>query len=81
MISKEYIRECPRCHGTGFIEHDCGPDTYDDDISYISFSCRNCGLWYSGWTDKWLIDCDGWRDEENGKEFILGSEESGEEGD
>lgn len=61
---------CPRCHSTDLYERDCGPDSYDDDISYTSYICKNCGLWYDGWVDKWLIYKDGsnvecWQDTED----------------
>ena len=61
--------KCPRCESEDFKEIDCGPDTYEDDISYTSEICKKCGLYHSGWTDKWLVDCEGWRDEEDAKEF------------
>jgi hypothetical protein len=61
---------CPRCGGKDFVEVDCGPDSYDDDIFYISQICQKCKLWHSGWTDKWLIDCTTWQDEEDAKEFV-----------
>ena len=48
---------CPRCGGKEFTEAICGPDSVEDDISYTSDVCVNCGLWHSGWTDRWLIDC------------------------
>lgn len=60
---------CPRCSSKEFDEIDCGPDTYDDDITYTSSKCKNCGLWFDGWTDKWLIDVDSWRDAEDAEEF------------
>jgi predicted nucleic-acid-binding Zn-ribbon protein len=61
--------ECPRCGHTEFYQHDCGPDSYDDDISWIAFACKNCGLYYSTWADKWLIDCTNWRDEEGAEAY------------
>jgi len=64
---------CPRCGGSNFTERDCGPDTYDDDIFYISEVCTGCGLWHSSWTDRWLVDCTTWQDEEDAKEFIAPS--------
>jgi hypothetical protein len=44
--------KCPRCKCTEFKEIDCGPDSYEDDIFYTSYICKDCGLYYSGWTDK-----------------------------
>jgi hypothetical protein len=61
--------KCPRCGNDKFNEVDCGPDSYDDDIFYISYICKQCGLYNSGWTDKWLIDCECWQDEEEAKEY------------
>jgi ribosomal protein S27AE len=63
------VLTCPRCGSTRFREVDCGPDTYEDDIFYISQVCTNCGLWLSGWTDRWLVDVESWRDEEDAKEY------------
>ncbi len=60
---------CPRCGGNDFYEIDCGPDGYDDDITYGSNICNKCGLYHSGWTDKWLVDCDNWTEEEDAAEF------------
>ena len=65
----EEWEKCPRCGGEDFRTVDCGPDTYDDDITYTSEICNKCGLWYSGWTDKWLINCEYWQEEEDSKEF------------
>ncbi len=62
--------QCPRCGGTDFTEHDCGPDSYDDDIFYISESCNRCGLWHDGWTDRWLVDVESWIDEEDAEEYL-----------
>lgn len=62
-------QDCPRCGGKDFLEHDCGPDTYDDDITYTSYQCKSCGLWYDGWRDKWLIDVECESDEEGAKEY------------
>ena len=61
--------DCPRCGGSVFREIDCGPDSWDDDVSYTSFICKDCGLYYSGWTQKWLIDCENWTDEDRCEEF------------
>lgn len=66
---KDKALKCPRCGGTQFRELDCGPDSYDDDIVYVSQVCIGCGLYHSGWTDKWLIDCASWRDEDDAKEY------------
>lgn len=60
---------CPRCGGTSFAQRDCGPDGYDDDIVWTSDVCQSCGLWRSGWSDKWLLDVDGWPEEEDAEEF------------
>ena len=62
--------KCPRCGGTAFREIDCGPDGYNDDITYTSEICEACGLYLSGWTNKWLVDCACWTEEEDAKEFI-----------
>ena len=62
--------KCPRCGNNKFREIDCGPDGWDDDITYTSEICTKCELWYDGWQNKWLIDCDGWRDAEDCDEFI-----------
>ena len=61
--------KCPRCGSTEFYEMDCGPDGYEDDITWTSEVCTKCGLWHSGWTDKWLIDVEDWIDEEYAEEF------------
>jgi len=61
--------KCPRCGGTEFREIDCGPDGYDDDITYTSEICRACCLYHSGWTDKWFVDCETWTDEEDAEEY------------
>ena len=66
---KKFGTICPRCGGEVFKEIDCGPDSYDDDFFYISKICKKCGLYNSGWTDKWFIDCKNWRDEEDAEEF------------
>lgn len=60
---------CPRCGGTDFREIDCGPDGYEDDIVYSSDICTSCGLYHSGWSLLWLIDCDNWQDEDGATEF------------
>lgn len=64
---------CPACFGTNFIEHDCGPDTYDDDITYTSHECSACGLWFDGWRDKWLVDVHDSLEEDGAKEFPVTS--------
>lgn len=61
---------CPRCGGKQFEQIDCGPDGYEDDITYISDICEGCGLYHSGWTDTWLIDCNSWQEEESADEYI-----------
>ena len=63
---------CPRCGNTDFVEVDCGPDSYDDDIFYISDICTSCNLWHSGWTDMWLVDVENWKDEEDAEEYTKG---------
>lgn len=62
--------KCPRCGGVEFRELDCGPDTYDDDITWTSQICESCGLYHSGWTGKWLVDCTAWSDEGDSKEYV-----------
>ena len=62
---------CPSCFGTDLESRDCGPDGYDDDIVYTSFKCKLCGLWFDGWRNRWLLDCDSWHDEEDAREFPL----------
>lgn len=69
MVTDPNGTQCPRCGRSEFDDHDCGPDSYEDDIFYISWSCRHCGLWLSGWTDRWLIDVEFWRDEETAHEY------------
>ena len=66
---RDEIRYCPKCNNTEFNEHDCGADTYDDDISYSSFSCTECGLWFDGWVEKWYEGVDNWRDVEDREPF------------
>ena len=61
---------CPRCDSEEFKELDCGNDTWDDDCVWTSYICKRCGLYYSGWRNKWLIDCEVWVSEEDAKEFI-----------
>jgi len=69
-------KKCPRCGNVKFNERDCGPDGFDDDISYVSFICTKCGLWFDGWVDNWLVDENGsniedWQDSEDAKEFMV----------
>lgn len=52
---------CPRCRCDLFWEIDCGHDGYDG-ITYTSYRCNGCDLWYDGWRQEWLVDCWGWRD-------------------
>lgn len=61
---RKETRHCPKCNNTEFIEHDCGPDTYEDDITYTSFSCIKCGLWFDGWISKWYENVTSWSDTE-----------------
>ena len=61
--------KCPRCDGIEFREVDCGPDGWDDDITYTSEVCENCGLWHDGWVDKWLLDVDNWNESEGAEEW------------
>ena len=51
--------KCPRCDGKEFWDRDCGPDSWDDDIYYLSYVCKKCELWFDGWVDDWLILKDG----------------------
>lgn len=62
---------CPRCNGEKFDEHESGPDSYDDDIIYTSYSCNNCHLWFSDWTGKWYKDCTNWQEEEAENEYKM----------
>lgn len=55
---------CPRCGGTEFYDIDCGPDSWDDDIFYISERCKKCELWHDGWNDNWYDNIDSWQDTE-----------------
>jgi hypothetical protein len=61
--------ECPRCGGIEFAQVDCGPDSYDDDIFYISDVCKKCGLWHDGWDDKWYANVESWREVEDADEW------------
>ena len=66
--------KCPRCGGEEFLDRDCGPDGWDDDIAYTSHVCKKCELWYDGWVDKWLVNEDGtnieyWQETENAIEY------------
>lgn len=47
---------CPRCGHNEFTEHDAGPDTWEDDISYTIYVCEKCGLQYTTWSDKWFVE-------------------------
>lgn len=69
MVDYEPSTTCPRCNGTAFDEIDCGPGSYDDDITWMADRCKQCGLWYSSWKDKWLIDVYSWKDEQDAEEF------------
>lgn len=60
---------CPRCGGTNFRELECGYDTYEDDRTWMADICTACGLYYSGWLDMWLTDCESWGEEDTAKEF------------
>ena len=60
---------CPRCNSQDFAEKECGSDSYDDDITWTSYKCLQCELWYSGWRDKWLVDVDSWHEEEGAEEY------------
>lgn len=66
---KEESFACPRCGGTDFEERSCGRDTWDDDLTWISYICLGCELWYSGFTCVWLIDCDSWQGEEGAERW------------
>ena len=60
---------CPRCGESDFDEVDCGPDSYDDDVTYTSYRCQGCKLWYDGWVNKWFDDIESWRDTEDAEEW------------
>ena len=60
---------CPRCNSASFRDIDCGPDGYDDDITYTSNICNNCGLWFDGWRNKWYADCECESDVEHCEEY------------
>jgi len=62
-------KKCPRCGSTEFLDLDCGPDTWDDDVTYISYKCEKCGLWYDGWHNKWYINVDSWQEVEEAEEY------------
>ena len=62
---------CPRCHSKEFAEIDCGEDTYDFDLVYMSERCKVCGLWHDGWCDNWYIDVESWRDIEDAEIYCL----------
>ena len=61
---------CPRCGCSNFREIDCGPDGYDDDITYTSEICENCGLWWDGWANRWFIDVTYWQEVEDAEEYV-----------
>jgi hypothetical protein len=42
---------CPRCGGETHEIEDLGE--YDEDISYMSCVCGNCGLKFDGWFERW----------------------------
>ncbi len=60
---------CPRCGNTSFTKLWCGPDSYDNDITWTSYVCTKCELWYSGWSERWLVDCDSWTEEDTSEEY------------
>lgn len=66
------MNACPRCKNGDFEEKTCGPDSYDDDVTWTAYVCKKCGLWYSDWSNKWLIDCEYWQDESECEEYIHG---------
>lgn len=70
--------KCPRCGGEDFTEHNCGSGRWEDDITYTSYSCDKCGLWYGGWLNKWLKNCNSWSEEETAGEYIPIREEENE---
>lgn len=61
---------CPRCGGVEFHEVECGPDGYDDDVTYTSYVCSKCELWYDGWNGRWYVDVTSWREVEFGEEYV-----------
>jgi hypothetical protein len=61
--------QCPRCGGSTFREHACGPDSFEDDVTYTSLECLSCGLWWDGWRGVWLIDCESCADEDGADVF------------
>lgn len=61
---------CPRCGNTEFEELFSGPDSYEDDVTWMSYICTQCRLYYSSWTDKWYVDCETWQDEEDAEEYL-----------
>lgn len=60
------IDKCPRCGHTEFDEVDCGPDSYEDDITYTSYRCQSCKLFYDGWAEDWY-EVEGWWEVEDAK--------------
>lgn len=64
--------ECPRCKCRTFAEHECGAGVWDaGDPGWDSWSCAQCGLWYSGWLKKWLENVSWWGEELDAEEFVL----------
>lgn len=64
------VLTCPRCHSTEFTNVDCGPDTYEDDIFYISHICIGCKLWWNGWDGKWLVGCETYGESLDAMEYL-----------
>jgi hypothetical protein len=58
---------CPRCSGVMFEAHACGEDGTD---AWTAWSCRHCGLWFSGLTERWLVDVWRWQDEAGAVEYV-----------
>jgi len=56
------LGSCPKCGKQDYSEHDCGPDSWDDDIAWTSYRCKGCSLWYDGWSGKWYEDIEAWQD-------------------
>lgn len=47
---------CPRCGNDGFLYIDCNYGTE----YYFSEACEECGLWFDGKLERWLVDCENW---------------------
>jgi len=62
--------KCPRCGGTRFEEHEAGPDSWEDDITYTAYICVGCRLYHSGWTGKWYVGISSWTEEETAEEYV-----------